>query len=309
MGVRAGGFREEPFRLTTLLDFLAVDMLMISGVLLVVTLYSILAHNVIGIARFSRAMIAVLVFSIIHLIFYLFFLLLVTPPIIDWTLTTMGLGMILSIALLHLEIFGYFSSLTSFWTKKKVLLLQLCMVVLFGFCQIENFVQLYYLGSPIAPEFPRILILYGHGMNAFAGTVSVYHTLQSFYIVSLLYSHFKIHKAETFHLRIPRIRFFIIMTILGAGIDWVGIFCFAVGFFTSQTRTWITLGITIIYLHISGIALLFVQLKKITLEQEVQAPESPLVRLVDLPKITASYSVATVQYPNQEKTVRNSDTH
>jgi hypothetical protein len=309
MGVRAGGFREEIFRFETLLEFFAINMEMISGVLMMVTLYAILAHNVIGITRFSRCMVVVLGIAILHQILYMVFLFLMTPPIIDWILTTVGLTLILSIALLHMEIFGYFSSLTSFWTKRKVLVLQICMVILLFLCQMENFVQLYYLGSPIPAEFPRALILYGHGMNMFAGVVSIYHTVQSFYIVSLLYRHLKMHKAETFHLKIPRIQLFIIMTIVGTCMDWMGILCFTVGYFTSQTRTWITLGITIIYLHIAGIALLFVQLKKITLEQELEQSENPIKRLVDLTKL-ATRSVPTVLFShNQEKTVRNSGAH
>jgi hypothetical protein len=145
-----------------------------------------------------------------------------------------------------------------------------------------------------------ILLLYGKGIVIYSLVGSLAFTIQSFYIIHLVYKHFMVSKKESLNIRAPQMKIFIASISLGSLLDWLGIFIFAGGLFVNDERTFFTLGVCLLYIHAIGLSLIFYQLRFISIQDGSESnPKKSIVFLKDLkPMETRANETETVKLKN-----------
>jgi hypothetical protein len=288
MGVRINGYREEIFHLNSALHQITLLLLCISAVSTISMFFAILYTQFIGNKRYTYVMIVALLLAFLHQIITILFLFTDTPPILDWFSTLIGMSLLLLGAISHTEVLYFFACLTKFWNEKRIRILQWLWVSWKLICTLEAYVHLFYLGQDIPSSISGFYFPDASGIPIFSATVSVYYCIQSFHIIYLVYGHFKVTKKDTLHLRIPRILRFIAIIVVAATIDVLGVFCFAIGPSIGEPRAMWTIGVNALYIHITGMAAIFYELKFITI---VKDETISMEKRTELPRLLHNQSV------------------
>jgi hypothetical protein len=288
MGVRINGFREEIFHLSSLLHQMTLLLLCISIISTISMFFVITCTQFIGNKRYTIVMIIALVLGFLHQILTLFFLFMDTPPIVDWFTTFIGMLLLLLGAISHTEVLYFFSCLTMFWNEKRIRTFQVMWVLWKIYCSLEGYMYLFYLGQKLPSTIPYFYFPDASGIPIFSASVSLYYCLQSLHIIYLVYGHFKVTKKDTLHLRIPRMLRFIAIIIIATTIDIFGVLSFAIGPSIAEERAMWTLGANALYIHVTGMAVVFYELKFITI---VKDESITLERASEAPKLLKNLSV------------------
>jgi hypothetical protein len=268
MGFRSDGALEEHFALHSPVRVMTMIVLIGVTVLTLNTIYWVMIVRKIANKRFEWMMILLLMISLLQNVMLLIFLFCDTPPILDWLITTFGVYILMGCAILNCETLFFFSSLTEFWTLRKIRYFEVFWIVFHGFCYLEGYTQLVFLGRSIPDSIHRGIYLYGNGLTLFSIAISLTATVQASYITRLLVRHFGVGKEDSVQKRRSMTKRLICTIALGALLDLTGITFYAIGVGSTDFRPYFNLGVCCMNLHVNNLALVFYQLKFITIAKE-----------------------------------------
>jgi hypothetical protein len=275
MGFRSDGAFEQNFALDSPLRVLVMIVFASVMIITLFTMYFVMIARKIANKKFEGMMIMLLMISLAQHIMLFVFLFADTPPILDWILTTFGIYIIMGSAILNCEILYFFSSLTEYWTLRRIRIFQGFWVLFHFFCYLEGYTQLALLGRSIPASIHRGIFLYGNGVTLFSIAVSLTYTVKCLYIIRLITKHFGVGKQDAGHKRVYLTKRLIFTIAIGTIFDWVGIVLFAIGIGMVDFRPFFNLGVSCMHLHVNSIAVIFYQLKYITIAKDEDADGPP----------------------------------
>jgi hypothetical protein len=301
MGFRSDGTYEPYYALGELMNGMTLFIYLSVVITTLVTAYFVAIARKIANKKFEMMMIVLLAISIFQQLLLLSFLFGDTPPIVDWINTTLGVYQLMGSGIVHCEILYFFSSLTDYWTLRKIRLFEAFWVLFHFVCYGEGYTQLFFLGRKIPASIDRGLMLYGNGITLYCVAISMTYTAKSLHIKNLLYRHFSVTQGQTIHKRMPQMRRLVYTIVVGSVFDWMGITCFALGVFLGNSRSFFTLGVTCLYLHVNSTAWIFHQLKYITITKQEDLDGTPKKTIQWL--VSPKASKETAEAPESTPTV------
>jgi hypothetical protein len=262
-------------------DWVLVVVGVTIGILLTVTLYSILFRNIIQVRMYRNSIALLILVALTHTIGTI-----LQSQVLEsknywfnYFYRILGVWTVTGTALCQLELLFLFSPLIPFWTKFRVRVGQLVLIFLhFGLFSISYLFPIFfppwpgelYNVSTAFQDYTRehpLMQFYRYGARIFTLVASFMYTIKLLYIVFILYQNSRGKNPETMQYRIAgmiRFSIFCVLTLLS---DWTGLMLYS-SVVQNGVAFWVYISYAFLHLRVVLGIQLFLQLRTMTLVKD-----------------------------------------